>query len=353
MSRNFDGVDDTITCGNPAQLNNLSAFTWCAWIRPVNMGEGNVGRVFDKFEKILYATTTNTFGAYINRATAASDIAAANNTLTTSAWNFVAMTFDGTTTKLYHGAPGAAVTDVSPADNGSGAPVADNTRVFTIGNNSGGTAATFNGRIEHARVYSAALSQNELTAAMYNRPIRSGNLVGYWPLIGGSPEPDWSGNGANGTVTGAAVADAAPVPPPWIGDEDFLAWVSASGVSGTIAANAANATSSISGTTTVVGTVAASSANHTSAITGTTTVIGTMAALLANATSAITGTTTVTGTIAAVLQACTSAISATTTVLGWLAATLANAVSAITGDAGSPPPATGNVLWWFRRRGRR
>lgn len=225
MARDFDGIDDSVSVGSPAHLDDLASFTWCAWIRPTSTGEGGVGRVFDKFEKILYVVATNTFGAYINRATAATDIAAANNTLTLNAWNFVAMTFDGTTTKLYRGVPGASVTDVSPAENGSGAPVSENTRSLVIGNDST-AAATFAGRIEHARVFNAALSLNEITAAMYNRPVRSGNLVGYWPLVtGASPEPDWSGNAANGTVTGATVADGAPVPPPWLGDEEFLAWV--------------------------------------------------------------------------------------------------------------------------------
>lgn len=354
MARDFDGVDDTITCGNATPINNLASFTYSAWIRPDTIGEGGVGRIIDKFEKMIYLAATNAVGSFLNRATVDSEIQSANNTITMGVWQFVAATFNGTTLRLFHGPAGSVPSDLGLTDGGSGAAVSDNTRVLTIGNNSGGTGATFDGRIAYVRVHNAALTANELTGVMYNRPVRQDALVGFWPLIGSSPEPDWSGNVANGTVTGALVADGPPVPPPWLGDEEFLAWVAASsGVSGTIAAALADATSAISGTTTVTGSIGATLANTASAITGTTTVLGTMAALLVNATSAITGTTTVTGAIAAVLQACTSVINATTTVLGSLAVTLANAVSAITGDAGAPPPATGNVLWWFRRRGRR
>jgi len=49
--------------------------------------------------------------------------------------------------------------------------------------------------------------------------------TGYWPLFGtGSPEPDYSGNSLNGTVTGAVVAAHAPIAPPFGFD---LGWMGA------------------------------------------------------------------------------------------------------------------------------
>lgn len=300
MALDFDGVDDSVNVGSGAHLDDLANFTWCAWIRPDSLGEGGVGRVFDKFGKLLYLFATDTFGAFIDRATD-TDILAPNNTLTMGAWNFVAITFDGTTTKLFHGAPGAAVLDVSPADNGSGAPVSEATSSLIIGNEPGG-GATFDGRIADARVFDVALAAAELTSLMYGRPVRGANLKGWWPLDGASPEPDWSGNGANGTVTGAVVADGPPIPAPFAGDDWGQVWAAAaSGVSGTIAAALAGFTSAIQGSPTVNGSMAAALNSFTSAISGSPTVNGTISALVQAFASAISGTVTVTGTIAATM----------------------------------------------------
>lgn len=182
----------------------------------------------------MHVLATAQFRGGARRATTNMDLRSANNTITLGQWVFVAWTYDGTTGKLFKGDPGGAVAEVSYSLNtqGTGALTADATGAVIIGNDVTG-ATTFDGPIAYVRWFNAALTADELTAVMYNRPARADALVGFWPLIGASPEPDWSGNASNGTVTGTLIADGPPVPPPYLGDEDFLAWVVAGGAPAT------------------------------------------------------------------------------------------------------------------------
>jgi hypothetical protein len=76
-------------------------------------------------------------------------------------------------------------------------------------------AAGATGTVAEAAIWSAALSAAELLALTRGAPptrIRPTALALYWPLWGvAATEPDLSGNGRNGTVTGATRADHAPV----------------------------------------------------------------------------------------------------------------------------------------------
>ena len=76
----------------------------------------------------------------------------------------------------------------------------------------GGTITRyFNGRIAEVVMYDHALSVGEI-AALYGGYVKRSGLVLYAPLWGVvSPEPDLSGNLYNGTVSGAVLADHAPV----------------------------------------------------------------------------------------------------------------------------------------------
>ena len=72
----------------------------------------------------------------------------------------------------------------------------------------------FDGRIAEFAMWTAVLTDAEILALAKGIPpsqIRRNSLVLYWPLWGvSSPEPDLGGN-RNGTVTGATLADHAPV----------------------------------------------------------------------------------------------------------------------------------------------
>lgn len=79
----------------------------------------------------------------------------------------------------------------------------------------GSVAQPFPGRLAEAGIWSVVLTQGEinmLAAGVSPLLVRRAALVGHWPIIGSSPEVDWSGNGKNMSVTDTlAIADHAPV----------------------------------------------------------------------------------------------------------------------------------------------
>jgi hypothetical protein len=80
---------------------------------------------------------------------------------------------------------------------------------------SGGAIQFYDGDIADVALWSVALSLGELDALNAGvRPhrIRPSSLQAYWPLLGiASPEPDYSPNGRNLTITGAVAANHAAV----------------------------------------------------------------------------------------------------------------------------------------------
>lgn len=246
MSRDFDGVDDIINCGNPVQHNDLANWTHCCWFNADTVGELSLGTMCRKnandagLGKVLHLEATNTFRGAARRATTNLSLEASDNTISLSTWTFVAFTYDGTTGKLFKGLPGGVVAEVSYKVNtqGSGALTADNGGALTIGNDIT-AATTFDGRIKYLRWLKKALSAQELTSVMYNQPLaRPWEQVGFWPLGLPHPEPDLSGYAAHGKVTGAIIsATNPPVPPPYLDDKYYMAWAAAA--SGTLSVNLA------------------------------------------------------------------------------------------------------------------
>jgi hypothetical protein len=115
----------------------------------------------------------------------------------------LAVTHDGTNTRFY--VDGALESTVSNA--------------FSLGSFAGLTARTgFDGGSSFSNavfaqigVHTAVLSLGEIKEA-FRRGWTYRSRAAIWPLWGvASPEPDLSGSGNNGTVTGATKADHAPV----------------------------------------------------------------------------------------------------------------------------------------------
>jgi hypothetical protein len=79
-------------------------------------------------------------------------------------------------------------------------------KVLLAADSAFGAAEYFGGALADAAAWTVVLSDFEIAALGAGaRPyrIRPGSLVGYWPLQGkASPEPDFSNNANNGTVTG-------------------------------------------------------------------------------------------------------------------------------------------------------
>jgi hypothetical protein len=230
VARSFNGSSDEIAVAStfPVSAN----ITIQAWVKLASVsGVQNIVTRDESNRYFIFRTNG------VNLQLVTFDLNAANaytatgsTTLSTGTWYHVAGTCDGTNTKVWvNGAQDGTI--ASAADNIQSVSGADTVQ---FGDRIG--AAFLNGTLAEVAIHKVALGANELLAsakgALPHR-IQPTNLLGYWPLYGiGSPEPDFSGNGRGGTLTGTAAANHAPVSVPgseWWNASAPLIGVSAGG----------------------------------------------------------------------------------------------------------------------------
>lgn len=206
MSRSFNGSSDAINCGNGVSLRQTTwtVSTWingavlgggtyrsiCCYGEPIGKRDYNLGVNTVSQARVLFSTGASTFHG-VEGAT----------TLSTGVWYHIAGTYDGTTLLLY----------VNGVQDGSlsfsGTPDCTSLASLYIGELFG-SAEYFNGQIAHFALWSAAFSVNQivdLASGWIPNKVNTSNLQAYLPLFGlVSPEPDVSGNGNNGTLTGTS-----------------------------------------------------------------------------------------------------------------------------------------------------
>jgi hypothetical protein len=95
----FNGIDDYVSAGNPQGLNNLSAFTFAAWIYPNQWGKDGSGCIFSKKDWIKHLRLTNSFGEQAIRGFVGSKGtgSAANSqrgTIKLNIWQHIAFTYE-------------------------------------------------------------------------------------------------------------------------------------------------------------------------------------------------------------------------------------------------------------------
>ena len=225
MARHFDGVDDLINAGTGASLANLDPLTVCGWLYFVDLGAQNYPRVLSK-EAVL----NEGIRIEVRRAATAGNIAfgraqttaqcyynSVSSTIPFNAWRFVALQYRSSASprmRIFVGTPTALATEVAYADtlDGTGTPVSDSAWPLRIGDSV--DVIPWGGRLGYISYIGAFLTLAEIQSIQFG--IIPAHLMsdvkGFWPLWGvATPEPDLSGNGNNGTVTGAVVADGPPV----------------------------------------------------------------------------------------------------------------------------------------------
>ena len=138
------------------------------------------------------------------------------SSLSMNVWHHLAWTVDWTTNpdtvKVYLDGVVDTVTLASGSNNGP--PTTTATQVMTIGQVIG--IFPYNGDLADLAGYNAVLTQAEITALSKGvRPNKLGRpMLYYVPLDGAlTLEPDYSGNGCNGTVTGATRSNGPPLIP--------------------------------------------------------------------------------------------------------------------------------------------
>jgi hypothetical protein len=124
-------------------------------------------------------------------------------------------TLTNTDQKLFSGdavTPLAEPASYSLQQVGAGTVTDTSVRDFLVGNRDTGVAPHV-GSIALVALWDRVMSLDELISQQFRPRVSDGcalfSLLGY---NGTGTQPDWSGNGNVGTVTGATVADHAPIP---------------------------------------------------------------------------------------------------------------------------------------------
>lgn len=227
----FDGVDDVVDCGSAASLDNLTSFTYSAWVRPNSTGEGGFGRILGKetvsdgpigwgignrsgvADKMLFLEVQWSGGVGIWH-TADQSMGALNG------WLHVAVTYNGSSsgnTPIFYlnGAAIATTTWFTP----SGSRTSDAAANLRIGNCQDGSR-TFDGYILDARIYPSVLTAAQIAAIYSSKNLNNRfpiTIVGQWRMndgaggttSNGATVKDFSGSGNNGTASWGGNASGA------------------------------------------------------------------------------------------------------------------------------------------------
>lgn len=225
MALNFTSTD-RVNIGSGAIIDNVNTGTFIFLARPTSTADG---RLFQKglfannnYINVIYGAGSASLRLERHRATTTLIISAtlANfSAHATNQWNWYAYVWDTAGAngdqKLYIGnltAPFAEPSAYASQVVGAGTPGDNSGEDGVIGNNING-AVPFPGRIDRAIKYGAKLTLDQLISIQFGNAIYPNRILDTkigWNGTG--TQPDWSGNGNNGTVTGTTVGDSAPVP---------------------------------------------------------------------------------------------------------------------------------------------
>jgi hypothetical protein len=210
LARLFDGVDDQILVNyySAMQVSECTIVFWAR--RTANTGQETIfgSNLSPGTYSLRSSGGTVQFGIYDG----SWEWKNGADAISQNAWHGIGCT--RTTAKLcklfYDG-----VLDSSGGTTGTKAIPAVNSSSYIGRTPTGYGAQTFTGRIAEVALWNVAMSDDEVNALTFGaHPLRfrPTNLIFYFPLWGvASPEPNLSGYAYHGTVTGAVLADHAPV----------------------------------------------------------------------------------------------------------------------------------------------
>lgn len=216
-----------VDCGSAAALDDMAAVTVLAWVYCTTRTSSRT--IISKFRGSLGSgwrlSLQGTSGdVQFEWARATTYALGLTNTapVVTNSWVFLAASCDKSTApKIYEGTLTSLAVESTYTTSraGAGAFGSDAARYLALGNadNAATPTLAFQGRISHAAVFDSVLSLDEIQSWQNNpRPLIGAKAaLGEWNLgldpIGTGTQPDLSGNGNDGTVTGATVSVHTPL----------------------------------------------------------------------------------------------------------------------------------------------
>jgi len=226
MALNFITTDaNKVDFGSAANLDNLDPFTFWGWIRPTSLVDNT--KIYAKHttninHRFRLTGTTGNMSFFRLRAGGQLHYRTDDDPLSVNNWNFVAVTFDtanaaGELVNIYTGGLTAlaAESTYNLTDDFSGALDDDSAENFVVGNGPGSTSA-FIGDIAVFGFIARELTLDELISLQFNpRVVADTRVFSHLGFNGTGTQPDWSGNGSDGTVTGTTIVDHVPLVSPF------------------------------------------------------------------------------------------------------------------------------------------
>ncbi len=200
----FDGVDDVATVPLTTSTQNLSSFTYSAWIKPNSLGEASYGRIVSRESSVKYddfyllVNPGNTISASITNSAGTTFISyAVASSISLNAWNHVAVTYDDKGDRKLHLFVNGVETTYQAQPPVTGTLKFTNNPIL-IGNTPS-LDRTFDGAIDEVNVYNRALSASEISN-VFNSPPYS--IIDTWNFDESSGQTISSSNGSNNGILG-------------------------------------------------------------------------------------------------------------------------------------------------------
>ena len=219
MARNFDGVNDNVDV--PGILD-ATVGTITGWVKADTLPastdryicwsyyESGETEPFTTYEKLIFLRSTGIVGAYVY--VGAGQQAISTSAVSTGTWAHLAMTFSNADDLgvWFNGTREATTVLAGDSFDYTNPNFRVSPTTGTVGDGET-TRSRLDGSVADVRVWNTVLTAPEIQAVMRGAIIRPQQLLLWLPLWGvTSPEPDWSGANAHGTVTEAVRDDHPP-----------------------------------------------------------------------------------------------------------------------------------------------
>ena len=213
--------------GSPRSMDNLTAFTVISW---VYLTQDSVAGGLDLWAKGTFAAQDRRTGAFgfsptnhisiqVDRATTDANAVSAANPLSLNTWTCVGWTYDESDgPRIFVGTLTSEMAEVtydtgSPTV-GSGASAGDSGIAMVIGSGTSNRAP--GGRIAVFSMHNTRWTLAQIQAFQFDpRVLEDSVAFLHLGFNGTGTQPDWSGNGHAGTVTGATQSDHVPLGSPF------------------------------------------------------------------------------------------------------------------------------------------
>ncbi len=175
----LDGVNDVIAIADSNTLDLGNAFTLAAWINPRSYA--NFGRIFKKGTVTGSQYDLALTGTGALQLKTSVDYTSPGGLVSLNAWQHVAVTYDGTTLRVY-------VQGVERANTALAITISPSTDSLYLGNIAALTRP-FDGKLDEARIYNRALSLAEVEALAGIVPVQPGvptYALAFSSYLGGS-----------------------------------------------------------------------------------------------------------------------------------------------------------------------